>query len=84
MFAVTRRGRDEGIALLIVIMAVLILATLSTLALGVLVVQSPPTQFQRKSNQTLNAAEAGLNVAAAALRNATYVENGVAVGSTLK
>jgi Tfp pilus assembly protein PilX len=71
---------DAGIALMIVIMAILILATLSTLALGVLVVQSPPTQFQRKDNQTLNAAEAGLNVAASALRNATYVLNNKTYG----
>jgi Tfp pilus assembly protein PilX len=90
MFPPTRRHRsvdepgdergDEGVALLIVIMAILILATLSTLALGVIVVQSPPTQFQRKDNQTVNAAEAGLNVATAALRNATYVVNGTTYG----
>lgn len=67
-------GEDDGVALLFVVMAVLILASLSVLALGAVVVQAKPNQFQRKEVQTINAAEAGLDVALAAIRNATYVE----------
>jgi hypothetical protein len=67
-------GDDEGIALLLVVMAVLIVASLSVLALGAIVVQTKPTQFERKSTQTLSAAEAGLDAGLAAIRNATYVE----------
>jgi Tfp pilus assembly protein PilX len=75
-----RPAGDEGVALLFVVMAVLILATLSLVALGAIIVQVSPTQFQRKSNETLNAAETGLNSAASAIRNATYVESGTTYG----
>jgi Tfp pilus assembly protein PilX len=69
-----RAGDDEGIALLLVVMAVLIVASLSVLALGAIVVQAKPTQFQRKNTQTINAAESGLDAGLAAIRNATYIE----------
>ena len=67
-------GSDEGIAMLLVIMAMLVLSSLSLLALGAIVVQSKPTQFQRKNIQTINAAEAGLDAGLAAIRNGTYTE----------
>jgi hypothetical protein len=73
-------GADDGIAMLLVIMAVLIVAALSVLALGAIVVQANPTQFQRKNTQTINAAEGGLDAALAAIRGATYVEGGVTYG----
>ena len=75
-----RAGADEGIAMLFVIMAMLILSSLSVLALGAIVVQAKPTQFQRKNIQTINAAEAGLNAGLAAIRNGTYTE---LVGTTI-
>ncbi len=67
-------GADDGIAMLLVIMAVMILSSLSVLALGAIVVQANPTQFQRKNVQTINAAEAGVDAGLSAIRNATYTE----------
>jgi len=73
---------DEGIAMLIVIMAMLILSSLSVLALGAIVVQSKPSQFQKKNVQTLNAAETGLDAGLSAIRNGTYVEGSGASAKT--
>ncbi len=80
---VRARGRasgDEGIALLIVIMAMLILSSLSVLALGAIVVQAKPSQFQQKNVQTISAAEAGLDAGLSAIRNGIYDEAGVTYG----
>jgi Tfp pilus assembly protein PilX len=76
----SQRASEEGVALIFVVLAMLILSTLSVLALGAIVTQAKPTQFQRKSAQTLNAAQAGLNAAVAAIRNATYDESGTTYG----
>lgn len=71
-----RPADDEGIALLIVVMAMLIVSSLSLLVLGSIVSQATPAAFQRKNSQTINAAEAGRDVALAAIRNATYADGG--------
>ena len=73
-----RENGEDGIALMLVTMVVLVVASLSVLALGAITVQAKPTQFERKDLQTINAAEAGLDAALATIRNATYIE-GVAV-----
>jgi|tagenome__1003787_1003787.scaffolds.fasta_scaffold20838342_2 Tfp pilus assembly protein PilX len=73
-------GSDQGIAMLIVIMAMLVLSSLSLLALSAIVVQAEPTQFQKKNVQTINAAEAGLDAGLAAIRNGTYVEGTTTYG----
>src|SRR3954447_10576274 len=73
--AARRRAQgDDGIALLLVVMAMLILSSLSLLALSAVVVQAKPTQFARKDVQTVNAVEAGRDAALAAIRHAIYNE----------
>lgn len=64
-----RRG-DAGIAMLSAIMLALILTTLSILVLGLVLSQAVPTQFQRKSTQTVYAAEAGIETALSVVRTA--------------
>lgn len=63
----TRRD-DEGTALLLVIMAILVAASLSVLVLGMLVAQASPTIQQRKYTRTIHSAEGGLNAALSQLR----------------
>ena len=75
---------DEGVALLFVVVAMLILASLSLLSLGAIIGQVAPAQYARKSGQTINAAQAGLNAGLAAIREATYVENGAQYGDRTK
>lgn len=65
-----RHRADGGIAMLSAIMLVLILTTLSILVLGLVLSQSMPTQFQRKSTQTVYAAEAGIETALSSVRSA--------------
>ncbi|NEC92664.1 hypothetical protein [Streptomyces sp. SID12501] len=65
-----RRGQDEGIAMMSAIMLALILTTLSVLVLGLVLSQAMPTQFQRKSTQTVYAAEAGIETALSSVRTA--------------
>ncbi|MDQ0427068.1 hypothetical protein [Cellulomonas iranensis] len=70
-----RRGGDEGIAMLSAIMLALILTTLSILVLGLVLSQAMPTQFQRKSTQTVYAAEAGIETALSSVRTALGSED---------
>lgn len=65
-----QRNGDEGIAMLSAILLILILTTLSTLVLGLVISQAMPTQFARKSTQTVYAAEAGIETALSTLRGA--------------
>lgn len=79
---ITRRVRrgsdDEGIALLLVILAMLTVTSLSLLVMGTLLAQITPTQFQQKNTTTANAAEAGLAAGLAAIRNSTSPDPTVA------
>jgi Tfp pilus assembly protein PilX len=63
-----RRRDDQGTALLMVIMAIMVAASLSVLVLGMLVAQASPTIQQRKYTRTIHAAEGGLNAALSQLR----------------
>ncbi len=68
-----RRLRDEGdqgAAMLIALMSMMVLTTLSLMALGVFLAQVSPSQFQDKNERTINSAEAGLEAALGAIRNA--------------
>lgn len=67
---VVRRDGEDGIAMLSAILLVLILTTLSVLVLGLVMSQAMPTQFQRRSTQTVYAAEAGIETALSAVRGA--------------
>ncbi len=57
------------------IMLALILTTLSILVLGLVLSQAMPTQFQRKSTQTVYAAEAGIETALSSVRTALGSED---------
>ncbi|MGL5859441.1 MAG: hypothetical protein ACRC35_13740, partial [Angustibacter sp.] len=67
----TRHGRDDGAASVLVLLAIILVSALGVLALGAVLAQVKPTQFQRKNIQTAVAAEAGLEAGLAAIRNAT-------------
>ncbi len=67
---VAARQGDEGIAMLSAIMLVLILTTMSVLVLALVMSQAMPTQFARKSTQTVYAAEAGIETALNTVRGA--------------
>jgi Tfp pilus assembly protein PilX len=73
---------EDGVAMLMVLMAILVVGSLATLALGAIIAQVAPTQFQRKSLTTVNAAEAGLDAGLGAIRNAASPDaaNGNVVG----
>lgn len=66
-----RRADDDGAALIMVIMAMLVAASLSVLVLALVVTQATPTMQQRKHARTLHAAESGLNAALNQIRAAT-------------
>lgn len=63
-------GRDEGAALMFVILAMLIAASLSLLVLGTVLSQTRGTQFDRKNARAIHAAEAGTEVALGQIRAA--------------
>jgi hypothetical protein len=64
-------GGDEGAALLLVTMLIMIAASLSVLLLGMVLAQSTPTTRERKLARTLHGAEAGLNAGLGRIRAAT-------------
>ncbi|WP_421733820.1 hypothetical protein [Cellulomonas sp.] len=66
-FDLASRG-DEGVALLMVVMLIMIVGALSVLVLGVTVAQVRPTQFGTKTEQTVFAAEAGIDATLSQLR----------------
>jgi Tfp pilus assembly protein PilX len=73
---------DEGMALLLVLMCIMIAGALSILALGMVIAQESPTFLLRKSNKAIEAAEAGLDAGLSEIRNATSpnIINGNQVG----
>lgn len=75
-----RTTGDTGSAMLLVLMAVVVVGSLSVLALGTVLAQMQPTKFQRKALSTINGAEAGLDAGLAAIRNSQSVQAGVTLG----
>ncbi len=67
------RGEDRqsGFAMFIALLLIVIVAGMSLLVAGLVLSESKPTQTQRKTVATLNAAEAGFEVALHQLRAAT-------------
>lgn len=78
------RPADEGVALVIVVLAMLLLASFSVLTLSAVIGQAVPAQYQRKADLSVNTAQSGLNAALSAIRKATYVENGTTYGDRSK
>jgi len=67
-----------------VVLVLLVLASFSLLTLGAVIGQVAPAQYQRKADQAVNVAQTGLNAALAAIRKATYEENGTTYGDRSK
>ena len=77
----TIRDGDDGSAILMVLMAIMVASGLSILVLGMIVAQVNPTLLARKNMTTLQAAQAGLDATLSQLRNATVYD--VATSQTL-
>jgi Tfp pilus assembly protein PilX len=69
-------GRDEGMALFFVLLCLLIVAGLSLGLLGALFGEVGPTVYERKSERTIAASQAGLQAALAAVRQAWSSQSG--------
>lgn len=65
---------DDGAALLIALFTMLLAGVLSLAVLATVIGQVGPTQFGQKNVRTIHAAEAGIDVALGALRNASTVD----------
>lgn len=70
-----RAGGDDGVALLLVIMCMLIATSLSMLLLGVVIAQVKPLQVQQKSTRTINGAQAGIDATLSQIRTALFAAN---------
>ncbi len=68
------KNDDQGTAMFMVLIAMLVASSLSVLILGLLLAQVTPTQFERKNARTLTAAQAGIDAALGELRGATSVD----------
>jgi hypothetical protein len=66
-----RQPADAGVALLMVIMAMLVATALSVLLMGLVIAQRNPTIMQRKYAQTVHGAEAGIGAGLNQIRAAT-------------
>ena len=69
-----RAGTDDGFAMLLVILLIMVCATVSVLMLGVVVAQVKPTVFEAKSTRTIAAAQAGVDATLGQFRTATTVD----------
>lgn len=69
-------GNDEGFAMLSVVMLIMVISVLSMIVLAVVLSQIQPTLFTEKNGRTLTAAQAGLDAAAAQIRNAESPDGG--------
>ncbi len=65
-----RTAKDDGVAMVTALLAIMILSMFSVLMLGLLLSQKLPTDFQRSSTQTIFAAEAGVNSVVGQIRSA--------------
>jgi hypothetical protein len=75
-----RGEEDEGSAMLLVLLAIMVVGSLSVLSLGTIIAQVQPSSFQKKELLTANGAEAGLDAGLAAIRNATATVSGTTLG----
>ncbi len=71
---------DQGSAMLLVMLAIIVVGSLSVLALGTVIGQMQPTTFQRKALSTINGAESGLDAGLAAIRSSLSEQGGVTLG----
>lgn len=62
---------DDGFAMMSVIMLMMVITVLAVIVLSVVTAQVSPTLFAEKNTRTLSAAQAGIDAAAAQIRNAT-------------
>ena len=67
----TAEDRQSGFAMFVALLLIVVIAGMALLVAGLVVSESRPTQTQRKTVATLNAAEAGFEVALHRLRIAT-------------
>lgn len=76
---------ERGSAMLLVLMAIMIVGSLSVLLLGSLLAQSKPIPLARKAEVTVNAAQAGIDAALSQIRAAKTTLTGVnATGDSVK
>lgn len=66
--------RDEGVALLSVILLMIMVAFFSILLLGLVLAQTTPTLMSNKNSRTLTAAQAGIDATVGQFRNATSLD----------
>lgn len=64
-----RLAAEDGAALLMVLMLIMVTATLSILVLGLVLAQVKPSQFAQKNSRTVFAAEAGIEAALGEIRS---------------
>lgn len=85
-FLPMNRGDDAGVAMVTVIIAIMLTATLSVLMLGVMVSEMLPTAFLRTSSKTVFGAEAGVNAVVGQIRTAAGAPDvtGAIYGDTTK
>ena len=55
--AARRDDSEEGMAILLVLMCIMVATELSVLALGLVIAEQSPTLLQRKSNRAIEAAD---------------------------
>ncbi|MFB9377823.1 hypothetical protein ACFFKU_10840 [Kineococcus gynurae] len=65
-----RRDGDAGVALLLVVLTMAIVAGLSLLLLAIVVNQARPTSLQQKTSRTISAAQAGVDAVLTQIRTA--------------
>jgi Tfp pilus assembly protein PilX len=73
--------RQSGFAMMVALLLIVVIAGMSLLVAGLVISESKPTQTQRKTVATLNAAEAGFEVALHRLRIATDAYGNGILGS---
>jgi len=77
---------DAGVAIMTALIMVMLLGTLSMVVLALVISQVVPTQFGRKSTQTIAGAEAGVEASLSQIRSAAAAPDftGSVYGSTAK
>ncbi len=75
--------REDGAALLLALLVIMIAGVLTLAVAGTVLVQTKPTQADRKTNRTLSAAEAGFDAALSRIRAARDTTSGLGKLSSL-
>ena len=77
--------RDEGIALLSVILLMVVLTTFAIIVLGLVLAQVTPTLYTNKNSRTLVAAQAGIDAAVGVIDVKSYfIETPDAVAARIR